>query len=104
MTQRISFLIMSITFLNYYKASQVQGIDRKTMPYYGSFTTWSVSNFFSNYTMQLVAPCPFFGWKLVKKTRYIRAHEVDLVWQRPGIDAYENSVTTPPVSFWTEMG
>jgi amino acid transporter len=124
----ISFLIMSITFLNYYKACQVQGVDRKVMPYYGYFqpygaifalcvqsilvifygyslfTPWSVLNFFSNYTMQLVAPCLYFGWKVVKKTRYVRPHEVDLVWQRPEIDAYENSITAPPVGFWTEMG
>ncbi|KAL4890284.1 amino acid permease/ SLC12A domain-containing protein [Aspergillus ambiguus] len=124
----ISFLIMSITFLNYYKACQVQGVDRKTRPYYGyfqpygaifalfvqtivvifygysSFTPWSVANFFSNYTMQIVAPCLFIGWKLVKRTRYVRPHEVDLVWERPEIEAYEESITTPPVGFWTEMG
>lgn len=124
----ITFLIMSITFLNYYKACQAQGIDRKTMPYYGyfqpygayiaivaqsvillaygytSFAPWSVSNFFANYTMQLLAPCLFFGWKFIKKTRYIKPHEVDLVWERPIIEAYENSITTAPVGFWTEMG
>ncbi|KAI5456601.1 amino acid transporter [Mariannaea sp. PMI_226] len=124
----ITFLIMSITFLNYYKACQVQGVDRKTRPYYGyfqpygawiaiivqgsillcygysSFVPWSVSNFFANYTMQLLAPCLFFGWKLFKKTKYIRPSEVDLVWERPIIDAYENSIVTPPTGFWTEMG
>ncbi|KAB8069478.1 amino acid transporter [Aspergillus leporis] len=123
----INFLIMSITFLHYYKACQVQGIDRRKMPYYGyfqpygawigiathsvvlifygysSFTPWSVSNFFSNYTMQLVAPCLFIFWKLVKRTHYIKPHEVDLVWERPAIDAYENSIITPAVGFWTEM-
>ncbi|PLB48438.1 amino acid transporter [Aspergillus steynii IBT 23096] len=123
----INFLVMSITFLNYYKACQVQGVDRKQMPYYGyfqpygayigifthciflifygytSFTPWSVSNFFSNYTMQIVAPVLFIFWKVVKRTKYVRPHEVDLVWERPAIDAYENSITTPPVGFWTEM-
>ncbi|KAF7590699.1 hypothetical protein BBP40_002535 [Aspergillus hancockii] len=123
----INFLIMSITFLHYYRACQAQGVDRRKMPYYGyfqpygawigiathstvllfygysSFTPWSVSNFFSNYTMQIVAPCLFLFWKIVKKTRYLKPHEVDLVWERPAIDAYENSITTPPVGFWTEM-
>ncbi|KAH7136205.1 amino acid permease/ SLC12A domain-containing protein [Dactylonectria macrodidyma] len=124
----ITFLIMSITFLNYYKACEVQGVDRKTRPYYGyfqpygayiaifiqtiillcygytSFAPWSVSNFFANYTMQLVAPILFFGWKFAKKTKYIRPHEVDLIWERPIIETYENSITTPPIGFWTEMG
>ncbi|KAE8368989.1 amino acid permease/ SLC12A domain-containing protein [Aspergillus caelatus] len=123
----INYFIMSVTFINYYRACKAQGVDRKKMPYcgwfqpygayiavtvhtlviifygYSSFTPWSVSNFFSNYTMQLVAPCLFIFWKVVKKTRYVRPHEVDLVWERPEIDAYENSITTPPVGFWSEM-
>ncbi|KAE8156078.1 amino acid permease/ SLC12A domain-containing protein [Aspergillus tamarii] len=123
----INYFIMSVTFINYYRACQAQGVDRTKMPYcgwfqpygaylavsvhtlviifygYSSFTPWSVSNFFSNYTMQLVAPCLFIFWKVVKKTRYVRPHEVDLVWERPEIDAYENSITTPPVGFWSEM-
>lgn len=124
----ITFLMMSITFINYYKACQVQGVDRKTRPYYGyfqpygayialtvqtfialfygysTFDPWSVESFFTNYTMQLLAPILFFGWKFFKKTRYVRPHEVDLVWERPAIEAYENSIPTPPVGFWTEMG
>jgi amino acid transporter len=124
----IDYLVMNITFINYYRATQVQGIDRKTMPYYGyfqpycayialffqsiivifygysSFTPWSVSNFFSNYTMQIVVPILFIGWKVIKKTRWIKPHEVDLVWDRPIIDAYEATITTPAVGFWTEMG
>ncbi|KAE8380497.1 amino acid permease/ SLC12A domain-containing protein [Aspergillus bertholletiae] len=123
----INYFVMSITFINYYRACKAQGVDRKKMPYYGylqpygaylalsvhslvlifygysSFTPWSVSSFFSNYTMQLVAPCLFIFWKVFKKTRYVQPHEVDLVWERPAIDAYENSITTPPVGFWSEM-
>lgn len=123
----INFLVMSITFVNYYRACKAQGVDRRKMPYYGyfqpygayigifthctlllfygytSFTPWSVSNFFSNYTMQIVAPCLFIFWKVVKRTKFIKPSEVDLVWERPSIDAYENSITTPPVGFWTEM-
>lgn len=123
----INYLVMSITFLNYYKACQVQGVDRKKRPYYGyfqpygayigifthctflifygyaSFTPWSVENFFSNYTMQIVAPLLFVFWKVFKRTKYVRPSEVDLVWERPAVEAYENSITTPPVGFWTEM-
>ncbi|KAE8356044.1 amino acid transporter [Aspergillus coremiiformis] len=124
----INFLIMSITFIHYYKACQAQGVDRRTRPYYGyfqpygayigvvthslvlifygysSFTPWSVATFFTNYTMQLLAPCLFIFWKVMKRTHYVRPHEVDLVWERPAIDAYESSITTPPVGFWTELG
>ncbi|CAM1511011.1 Fc.00g085240.m01.CDS01 [Cosmosporella sp. VM-42] len=123
----INYLIMNLTFINYYRATQAQGIDRRTMPYYGyfqpygayvglffqtiivifygysSFTPWSVSNFFSNYTMQIVVPILFVGWKVIKRTHWLQPHEVDLVWERPIIDAYESSITTPAVGFWTEM-
>ncbi|KAF4974860.1 hypothetical protein FZEAL_8289 [Fusarium zealandicum] len=124
----INYLIMGITFICYYRACQAQGIDRTKQPYYGrfqpygayialviqflivmvygykSFQPWNTELFFKNYTMQIVAPCLFVGWKLLKRTRWLKPHEVDLVWERPTIDAYENSILTPPVGFWTEMG
>lgn len=33
----ISYIIISLTFLNYYRACQVQGVDRRERPYYGYF-------------------------------------------------------------------
>jgi len=54
--------------------------------------------------MQVLAVVLFVGWKLVKRTRYVRPIEVDLVWERPQIDAYENTLTEPPTGFWEEMG
>ncbi|KAH7173525.1 amino acid permease/ SLC12A domain-containing protein [Fusarium flagelliforme] len=124
----INYLVMGITFLNYYRACKAQGIDRRQMPYYGrfqpycayiglifqfcvvmcygykSFQPWNTELFFQNYTMQFVAPCLFIFWKVYKKTRWLRPHEVDLTWERPVIDAYENAITTPPQGFWQEMG
>lgn len=123
----INYLVMGITFICYYRACQAQGVDRTKMPYYGrfqpygaylalfiqvlvvlcygykSFQPWSVKAFFQNYTMQIIAPLLFIGWKVIKRTRWLRPHEVDLVWERPIIDAYENSITEPAVGFWTEM-
>ncbi|KAG6038809.1 hypothetical protein E4U41_003644 [Claviceps citrina] len=124
----IDYLVMNVTFLYYFRACQAQGVDRKTLPYcgrfqpygtyialfvhvlivifygYTSFTPWSVESFFRNYTMQLLAPVLFLGWKLVKRTRTVKPHETDLVWQRPDIDRYEAGLTEPPVGFWTELG
>lgn len=123
----INYLVMSVTFICYYRACQAQGIDRKTMPYYGRFQPYSayialtiqslvvlfygytafgppsVEGFFTNYSMQIIAALLFVGWKVFKRTRMIKPHEVDLTWERPIIDAYENSITTPPTGFWTEM-
>lgn len=124
----IDYLVMNVTFLYYYRACKVQGVDRKTLPYYGrfqpygtyialfvqtlvvifygytAFTPWSVEKFFKSYSMQLLAPVLFFGWKLVHRTRAVKPQEADLVWERPIIDRYEASFTDPPVGFWTEIG
>lgn len=126
----ITYIVMSITYINYYHACKAQGVNRKTeRPYYGYFQPygayislavqslvaltygyyafrpkWDVEVFFQNYSMQILALLLFVGWKLIKRTRYIKPSQVDLVWQRPEIDAYENSFTEPPVGFWTEMG
>lgn len=123
----IDYLVMSFTYLWFYRACKAQGVDRKTLPYFGwgqpycaiialviqllvvggygyeAFMPWDVSAFFRNYTMQLLAPILFIFWKVVKRTRVVRPSELDLVWQRPTIDAYESHFVEPPTGFWTEM-
>lgn len=124
----IDFQVMSITFLNYYYACKAQGFDRRSQAWYGRFQPYcawialvvqtlvclfygykvfadfNVEDFFKNYTMQLLAPILFIGWKVIKKTRWLKPHELDLTWDAPIIDRYEASFTHPPVGFWTEMG
>ncbi|KAK6380743.1 hypothetical protein LTS17_004943 [Exophiala oligosperma] len=123
----IDYIVMCVTYLFFYNACKVQGLDRNSFPYtgwfqpysayiglawmcmivlfygYSSFTPWDVGTFFSYYTMVIVAPVLFVGWKLLKKTRFVGPREADLVWERPVVDAYEASFITPPVGFWTEM-
>ena len=53
--------------------------------------------------MQLVIPPLYIIWKLVKRTKLVKLHEVDLVWEKPGIDAYEATFMEPPIGFWREM-
>lgn len=125
----INYIVMCGTYLAFYKACKVQGFDRKTLPYCGWFQPWgtwialifeitvvfvygystflpgkfAIQDFFTYYTMVGVAPILFIFWKVVKKTKWISAHQVDLTWDAPIIDAYEASFISPPVSFWTEM-
>lgn len=54
--------------------------------------------------MQLFIPWLYVFWKVFKKTKLVKPHEADLVWERPMIDAYEESFITPPSGFWKEMG
>ncbi|KAF4994726.1 hypothetical protein FDECE_13033 [Fusarium decemcellulare] len=124
---QINYIVMTVTFLRYRKACGVQNIDRSAMPYYGrfqpycawialafqivicltlgytSFSPFDVGGFFSSYTMQVVMPILFISWKLFHKTRVVPAAEMDLVWERSTIDAYEANETEAPIGFWTEM-
>ncbi|KAJ4369218.1 hypothetical protein N0V83_006303 [Neocucurbitaria cava] len=128
--QIIDSIVICITYLFFYRACKVQGLDRRTMPYFAYFqpyTTWialifltmvvtcygysvflpgqfAIDTFFTYYMMVLVAPVLFFGWKLFKRTKFIPASECDLVWQKAVIDAYEESFNEPAVGFWQEIG
>lgn len=127
--QIIDHIVISITYIFFYKACKAQGIDRKTLPYCGWFQPYgayiaaaflttvvftygysvflpgkfTVQGFFTYYTMLLIAPITFFGWKIVKTTKFVKAEEADLVWDRPQIDAYEAAFEEVPVGFWVEI-
>lgn len=123
----IDYIVMGVTYIFFHRACKAQGVDRKQFPYYGyfqpwcgylgtawmciivltygysSFSPWSVGSFFSYYTMLLLAPITFTVWKVVHKTKFVKPEEADLVWERPIVDAYEESFMSPPIGFWTEM-
>ncbi|KAJ5698773.1 hypothetical protein N7462_000778 [Penicillium macrosclerotiorum] len=127
--QVIDYIVICVTYIFFYRACHAQGIERRTLPYYGYFQpysawislvwmtcvvccygystflpgNWSVGDFFTYYTMVLVAPVLFFGWKIVKRTKFVKPHEADLIWDRPIIDAYEATFTEYAPGFWTEI-
>jgi amino acid transporter len=70
---------------------------------YTAFKPWNVSHFFQNYTIVIVDPILYIFWKLYKRTKVVGKYEVDLVWERPTIDAYEATFYDKPVGFWREM-
>ncbi|KAK7950935.1 General amino acid permease AGP2 [Apiospora aurea] len=128
-SQLISYIVMCVTYLFFYRALKVQGIDRSTLPYVGwwqpwsgwigggSMTTvvciygytvflpgqWDLGTFFSFYTMVFVAFVTYFSWKLIKRTKIVLPAQADLVWDKPIIDAYEESLTEPPTRFRDEI-
>ncbi|CAG8362767.1 unnamed protein product [Penicillium salamii] len=124
----INYIVITITYICFHRACKVQGIDRRSFSYFGwlqphcawlslvwmiivtcvygypSYKPWDVSTFWSSYTMQIVIPPLFIIWKVIKRTKFVKSHEADLVWERPLIDAYEDSFLEPPTGFWREMG
>ncbi|GAB7338909.1 hypothetical protein MBLNU457_5590t1 [Dothideomycetes sp. NU457] len=123
----IDYIVMTVTYLFFYRALKAQGIDRASLPYtgwfqpycawislvwmvfivgcygYSSFLPWDVSSFFSYYTMVIVAPCLYVFWKVLKRTKVKGPLEADLVWEKPAIDAYEEAFDEPLVGFWKEI-
>lgn len=119
------FILPKIAVLTHMQTYVAQGWMIFIILFYGysSFRPWSVQNFFIYYTMLIVGKCSsspaqlrypptntaptafltFFGWKLFNRTKFVKPHEADLIWERPGIDAYEETFYGPPVSFWREM-
>jgi amino acid transporter len=114
---------MAFTFLKFKKALEAQGIDRNSLPhkgwwqpfaaYYaligcfimtfvGGYTVflpgfWDVPNFLFSYLMIGVFPVLFVGWKLIKKTKWLKPEEVDLQKDLDDIAEYErNYVPKPP--------
>lgn len=117
---------MCTTFIRYYAACKAQGLDRRSLPYYGWLQPfcawfglgwmimvtlcygyavfrsgqWSAKDFFGAYTILGVDVILLVGWKLLKRTKFVGVSEIDLVWERPTIDAYEATFIDPPVGFW----
>ena len=52
---------------------------------------WDVPTFLFSYTMVAVFPVLFVGWKLVNKTRWLRADEVDLRKDLDEIEHYQDN-------------
>jgi amino acid transporter len=63
---------------------------------------WDLGTFFSYYTMVFACPVLYVGWKVVKRSKVVKPHEADLVWERPIIDAYEANTLEPHMTFWEE--
>ncbi|KAJ4011848.1 hypothetical protein NW752_004247 [Fusarium irregulare] len=123
----IYFISALITYLRFYRACQVQGFNRDKLPYKGWFQPYSawfalffeimivifygyrslvpfdVSGFITAYFMPLFVPGLFVCWKVFKKTTFVKAEDLDLVWEAPLIDAYEASLEEAPVGFWRDV-
>jgi len=123
----INYIVVTVTYICFYRATKAQGFDRSSLPYtgwfqpwsayislfwmiaillgygYTSFTPWNLESFFLSYTMLGFNIILYIGWKVVKKTRWLRPHEVDLKWEADLISAYEAVETEKITTFWREM-
>ncbi|KAJ4407560.1 general amino acid permease agp2 [Didymella pomorum] len=129
-SQLINFSVMCYTFLCFYKACRVQGLDRRTLPYVGilqpyaayyaltctfimtfvgGYTVflpgnWDIPNFLFSYMMVFLFPIIFLGWKFVKKTKTVKPHDADLITDLAEIEEYtRNFVPVPETNPFNKM-
>lgn len=114
-SQLINYAIMCMTFIFWKRACDAQGFDRNQLPFkgwgqpylawygfigcivmafVGGYTVflpgkWDVPTFIFSYFMIGLFPILFIGWKLIKKTKWTRAVDVDLVGEVEEIEEYQ---------------
>lgn len=124
-SQLINFSVMAFTFIRFKAACEAQGLSRDKLPYkgwgqpflawyalagcftmtfVGGYTVflpgrWNVPTFLFSYTMIFVFPLLFCGWKLLKKTKWIRAESVDLVKDVAEIEFYTKNYIDVPEKY-----
>ncbi|KAI5358878.1 putative amino acid permease/ SLC12A domain-containing protein [Septoria linicola] len=123
----LNYANMCVTYLFFYRAVKVQGLDREQFPYRGWFqpyATWvalvvevliilfvgyttvvpfDATGFFTHYGMLIAESVLIVGWKVCRRTTLVRAEDVDLEWVRPEIDEYEANLTGHDKGFWREV-
>lgn len=111
----VTYITICVNYIFFYKAVKAQNYDRDAMAFKGWFQpyaawiglvwmvfielfygyavfldgNWDIGSFFSSYAMAIIAICTFSGWKLLKRTKFVKPEEADLVWARPLIDQHE---------------
>ncbi|CAG8923322.1 unnamed protein product [Penicillium salamii] len=123
----INYVVISVTYICFFRACQAQNFDRTKLPYYAYFqpycgyisltwmllmlfcfgyrslVSWSVEDFFLSYTMLILAPILFIFWKVYHRTRWLSPGEVDLNWEADAVALYEMSENQQPTKFWREI-
>src|SRR5437899_2397774 len=111
----MDYIFMCTIYIYFYRALKAQGYDRNSLPYIGwgqpyvawlglilmsitlgiygytTFYAFDVGTFFTYYAMCFVCIILYAGFKIIKRSKFVKPHEADLVWERPAIDAYEAS-------------
>ncbi|KAL2223470.1 general amino acid permease AGP2 [Thermoascus aurantiacus ATCC 26904] len=121
-SQLINFSVVTFTYIRFKKALEAQGISRDSLPYKGRFQpyaawyaltatfimtfvggytvflpgNWDVPTFLFSYTMIGVFPVLFVGWKVVKRTRWRRPEEVDLIKDVAEFEEYTREFVPVP--------
>ena len=64
---------------------------------------WDVTTFLFSYMMIFVFPVLYLGWKFIKKTKWVKSEEADLIGEREEIEEYHREYVprVPRYVFWS---
>ncbi|WVQ84525.1 hypothetical protein IAT38_006679 [Cryptococcus sp. DSM 104549] len=120
----LAWFTLCVCFIRFNKACVAQGIDRNALPYKGRFQpyaawvgaigsliitifsgfsvflkgNWNASNFIANYIGIAIYIVPFVLWKIFKRTKFVRASNMDLWSGR--YDPTDAPPDDPPPTTW----
>ncbi|CAM1504160.1 Fc.00g017510.m01.CDS01 [Cosmosporella sp. VM-42] len=126
----IAYILMMVANLRFHQGLKAQGIDAATLPFKSRFTpysnyfaifwvslilltngygvfikgNWSFSGFFTAYFTIVFWLVIFLGWKIVKRTSFIKAHEMDFKTGMAEVEAHEETLDMkPPASRYEKI-
>ncbi|OQV05765.1 hypothetical protein CLAIMM_10439 [Cladophialophora immunda] len=120
----LAWATLSFCYIRFYAAMKAQGVSRDSLPWKSPFQpyaawigfigstvivliagfpvflkgNWNTSNFFSAYIGIPIFIVPIIVWKLVHRTKFVRASEIDLWSGR--LQEGEIEPTVPATTFW----
>ncbi|KAI5478989.1 hypothetical protein MNV49_004393 [Pseudohyphozyma bogoriensis] len=123
----LAWASLCYAFIRFYKACKVQAIDRSDFPYVGRFQpysawvgfigsivitlvqgfsvflkgNWSTANFFASYVGILIFIVPAVGWKLIKKSKWVKLKDMDLWTGR--FDSSKLEPEKVPTTWWGKV-
>jgi len=131
--QLLNYLGTCVTYLHFRRACQVPGLSRESLSFkarlqpYATYYAismlvlfmlllgydlffpdgWSYLYFFLDYSMLAAFPLALLGWKVIKKTKYVRAADADLTLgnTKKEIDDYElvAELEYRPTNWWERV-
>ncbi|KAH8893576.1 proline permease [Thozetella sp. PMI_491] len=106
----VSYTMMLVTYVGFYRARTVQGLDPSTLPYQAPFGPWIAyvgiflgclalltmgwnyfvpfdkNDFVTSYFALAFGFVTYFGWKIMKRTKLVNPAEADLIGGKKEID------------------
>lgn len=119
-SQLINFCVLCVTYIRFYKALEVQGINRDTLPYkgwgqpyvayfglfcpfimmflagYPVFVNWDTPTFLFSYIMIPFNIVLFILWKVIRRTKFVKSEDVDLDTGMKEVNDHQDSFVEPP--------